>query len=118
MSFKSLDHFISKMNWYATREMQDYFSYLEENQDKILSDESIKRLRKKKFGFNYKLPIFIRSWMLFIYVYIIRLGFLDGKEGFIYHYMYHRWYRCLVDAKIYEQLLTKKPFEETGDLKS
>ena len=56
--------------------------------------------------------------MLFIYFYIFKLGFLDGKEGFIYHYMYHRWYRCLVDAKIFEQMLTNKPFEDTGDLKA
>jgi hypothetical protein len=45
------------------------------------------------------------------------LGFLDGKEGFIYHYMYQRWYRTLVDAKIYEQMKYNSEFEETGDLK-
>ena len=49
---------------------------------------------------------------------IFKLGFLDGKEGFIYHYMYQRWYRCLVDAKIYEHLKTNASFEKTGDLKS
>jgi glycosyltransferase involved in cell wall biosynthesis len=116
--FRNLDYFISKMNWYATREMQDYFSYLSDSKDNNISDQSIKRLRKKKFGFYYKLPIFLRSQLLFIYVYIFRLGFLDGKKGFIYHYMYHRWYRCLVDAKIYEQMLTNQPFEETWDLKA
>ena len=42
--------------------------------------------------------------MLFVYNYIFRLGFLDGREGFIYHWMYQRWYRTLVDAKIYEQM--------------
>ena len=35
----------------------------------------------------------------------------------VYHYMYHRWYRTLVDAKILEQRITNKEFEETGDLK-
>ena len=55
--------------------------------------------------------------MLFIYYYIFKLGFLDGKEGFVFHWMYHRWYRALVDAKILEQMKYNKPFEETGDLK-
>jgi len=40
---------------------------------------------------------------LFIYNYVIRLGFLDGKQGFVYHWMYQRWYRTLVDAKIMER---------------
>ena len=29
-------------------------------------------------------------------------GFLDGKEGFIWHFLQGFWYRFLVDAKIYE----------------
>ena len=75
------------------------------------------KIRKRKFGFYYKLPLFVRSWLLFIYNYIFRLGFLDGKEGFIYNYMYHRWYRTLVDSKIYEQMKFPKEFEKTGALK-
>ena len=98
--------------------MQDYFEYLESSTSSELKDRNITKIRKNKFGIYYKFPKFIRSWMLFIYFYIFKLGFLDGKEGFIYHYMYHRWYRCLVDAKIFEQMLTNKPFEDTGDLKA
>lgn len=116
--FRNLDYFISKMNWYATREMQDYFAYLAGKSKEELKDENIGKTRKKKFGVYYKFPMFFRSWLLFIYFYIFKLGFLDGKEGFIYHYMYQRWYRCLVDAKIYEQTITNKPFEDTRDLKA
>lgn len=101
--FKDLDSFINKLNWYASREMKDYFDFT--NSKISLSDKKIQKTRSKKFGFYYKLPMFWRSWYLFIYFYIFRLGFLDGKEGFIYHYMYQRWYRCLVDAKIYERIL-------------
>lgn len=117
--FKDMTHWINKMNWYATREMQDYFEFknghsyiLENEQDAVIGET-----RKKKFGFYYRFPMFIRCWLLFIYNYVIKLGFLDGKEGFVYHYMYHRWYRTLVDAKILEQQITGRPFEETGDLK-
>jgi glycosyltransferase involved in cell wall biosynthesis len=116
--FKDLNHFISKMNWYATREMQDYFEHINSENDEVLKDKDIIKTRNMKFKIYYKLPMFSRSWLLFIYFYIFKLGFLDGKEGFIYHYMYQRWYRCLVDAKIYEQKLTNNPLKETGDLKA
>ena len=115
--FKNMTHWINKMNWYATREMQDYFAFSEMRNIKLDQDAIIARTRKMKFGLYYKLPIFIRSWLLFFYYYVIKLGFLDGKEGYVYHYMYHKWYRTLVDAKILEQIKYKYPFEKTGDLK-
>lgn len=116
--FKDMTHWINKMNWYATREMQDYYEFKEgKNAMFEEKDAAISSNRKKKFGMYYRFPLFLRCWLLFIYNYIFKLGFLDGKEGFVYHYMYHRWYRTLVDAKILEQSITNKPFEETGDLK-
>lgn len=117
--FKDMTHWINKMNWYATREMQDYYEFKNGTQYKLKGekDKAISKTRKKKFGLYYKLPMFCRSWLLFIYYYIFKFGFLDGKTGWVYHYMYHRWYRALVDAKILEQKITNKPFEQTGDLK-
>ncbi len=114
--FKNMTHWVNKMNWYATREMQDYYEFVNGKDSTVCGDSTIIGTRKKKFGFYYKLPIFIRCELLFVYYYIFKLGFLDGKEGFVYHYMYHRWYRTLVDSKILEQKLTNKPFEKTGDL--
>lgn len=118
--FKDMTHWINKMNWYATREMQDYIEYKKAEKSTHISrnnDTAISSQRAKKYGIYYKFPLFFRSWLLFIYYYIFRFGFLDGKEGFVFHWMYHRWYRALVDAKILEQLKYKKPFEATGDLK-
>ena len=116
--FKDMTHWINKMNWYATREMQDYYEFKSgKSQTLGNNDKVINKTRKKKFGFYYKLPLFFRCWLLFIYYFVFRLGFLDGKKGFVYHWMYHRWYRALVDAKILEQCKNPKPFEETGDLK-
>ena len=67
-----------------------------------LSDKHLIALRKKKFGIYYRFPMFLRCQLLFIYNYIFRLGFLDGREGYVYHWLYQRWYRTLVDAKILE----------------
>lgn len=116
--FKDMTFWINKLNWYATREMQDYFEYKSgKNANINANDEEIAKIRNKKFGIYYKFPKFFRCWLMFIYAYIFQLGFLDGKEGFIYHWMYHRFYRTLVDCKILEQELNPKPFQITGDLK-
>ena len=114
--FKDLTHWINKMNWYATREMQDYFEFEEGKSANLDGDSIIVAIRKKKYGLYYRVPMFLRNELLFLYNYIFRLGFLDGREGYVYHYMYHKWYRMLVDAKILEQRMLCKPFEETGDL--
>jgi len=37
--------------------------------------------------------------------YIFQAGFLDGKQGFMWHVLQGFWYRFLVDAKIWESPL-------------
>lgn len=100
--FKNLDSYIKRYNWYATREMQDYIAYTRGAATTINTDAHIQAQRKKKFGLYYRAPKFLRAYLWFIYNYIFRLGFLDGKEGFLFHYFECLWYRLLVDAKIYE----------------
>jgi glycosyltransferase involved in cell wall biosynthesis len=48
----------------------------------------------------YFFPLFWRSALYFIYRYFLRLGFLDGKEGFLYHFTQAFVYRVCVDANI------------------
>lgn len=49
-----------------------------------------------------RLPLFVRPCLYFIYRYVIRLGFLDGREGFVFHVLQAFWYRLLVDINISE----------------
>jgi hypothetical protein len=49
-----------------------------------------------------RLPAFHRAFLYWFYRYFLRLGFLDGKEGLIYHFLHAFWYRFLVDAKLFE----------------
>lgn len=71
-----------------------------ERQDEFLSEQAIAKRRKKlKYA---KQPLFWRSFAYFIYRYIFKFGFLDGKEGFLWHFLQGWWYRTLVDAKIFE----------------
>lgn len=53
-----------------------------------------------------KLPLFIRPFIYFFYVYCIRLGFLDGWQGFVFCFLHGLWYRMLIDAKYAEARLT------------
>lgn len=48
------------------------------------------------------LPLGMRAILYFTYRYFLRLGFLDGFQGFIWHTLQGFWYRMLVDAKVYE----------------
>lgn len=114
--FKDLGTYVKKLNWYATREMQDYIEGTFTNNKFDGSDKEISKIRSKKTKY-YKAPIFLRCWLYFFYTYFIGREFLNGKEGFIYSFLYHLYYRMLVDFKIYEQLKYKRKFEVTGELK-
>ena len=55
-------------------------------------------------------PLFARAFGYFFYRYFLRLGFLDGTEGFVFHLLQGFWYRFYVDAKVYElQNVSPKP---------
>lgn len=67
-----------------------------------ISGNPIERKRWLKNNLFEKSPLFIRSFLYFLYRYIFRLGFLDGKEGLIFHVLQGFWFRFLVDSKVYE----------------
>jgi glycosyltransferase involved in cell wall biosynthesis len=52
------------------------------------------------------LPLYWRPALYFGYRYVLRLGFLDGREGFVFHVLQAFWYRLLVDINIDEMRRT------------
>ena len=58
------------------------------------------------------MPAAWRSWLYYLYRYYLRLGFLDGPEGRIYHFLQAYWYRFLCDAKLLEASRDAKLREE------
>ncbi len=58
----------------------------------------------------YRMPLYLRPWVYFLYRYLFRLGFLDGKEGFIFHFLQAFWFRLVVDIRLEEMLK-----EQAGD---
>lgn len=49
-----------------------------------------------------RMPLFFRSLLYFKYRYFLRMGFLDGKKGFMFHFLQAFWYRFTVDAMIWQ----------------
>lgn len=98
---KDLTWWVEKHNKYASREARAVLSKQKENYKK-LGGGQISRKRWLKENFYYRLPPFLRALLYWKYRYFIRLGFLDGIPGLIFHFLQGFWYRFLVDSKIYE----------------
>ncbi len=49
-----------------------------------------------------RLPLFVRPCLYFFYRYVIRLGFLDGRQGAVFHFVQAFWFRLQVDIKVAE----------------
>jgi len=50
----------------------------------------------------YRLPLFIRPFFYFTYRYVLLLGFLDGANGFLFHFLQAFWFRLVVDTRVQE----------------
>lgn len=102
-NLNSLTWWTNKHNLYSNREAieilkEKYFSGQNTN-EKASNRDLI--LFKLKSIYNM-FPIFVRPILLFLYSYIFRLGFLDGKQGLIWNVLQVFWYRFLVDCKVFE----------------
>ncbi len=103
----------NKHNKYSTREAIEFLLMSEKlreiNTIANLFGNKTERKRWIKENLYFRTPLFIRPFIYFIYRYFFKLGFLDGKEGFIFHTLHAFWYRFLVDSKIYQiRKLSKK----------
>lgn len=92
----------AKHNRYSSAQASEEFrrGYELRGVSSLFGDQDERRLGL--LGLWHTLPLFVRSMMYFSYRYFLRLGFLDGKEGLIFHFLQAFWYRFLVDAKILE----------------
>lgn len=56
----------------------------------------------------YRMPLFLRPFLYFTYRYVFLLGFLDGKTGFLFHFLQAFWFRLVVDVRLAE-ILAESP---------
>ena len=119
-NLNDLTWWTEKHNGYATREMADMLMMkygLDAKSQEVVpkfygTEEQHKRWLKMKY---VKAPLFVRPFANFFLRYVLKLGFLDGKEGFLWHILQGFWYRMLVDAKIFE--LEKRFAFDEGKIK-
>ena len=62
----------------------------------------IARRRWLRTDVYYRSPRYLRAFLYWFYRYVLRLGFLDGKEGLVFHFLQGLWFRLLVDIKLDE----------------
>jgi hypothetical protein len=103
-----LTSFIRKHNAYATREAIDVLTSKykltrgEEYRTTSETDRNAASRRHAKKQLYNHLPLWCGPISYFIYRYAFQFGFLDGREGVIYHFLQGFWYRFLVSVKVVE----------------
>jgi glycosyltransferase involved in cell wall biosynthesis len=99
-NLKTFESWAKKHIDYAKMEGNDLFKSKEiskKNKLKFsLNDGELKRwLRYRVFN---NVPFLLRPILYFIYIYIFRLGFLNGFTGFIYHFNHDFIYRFQIET--------------------
>lgn len=106
------DHNLNNISWFCKKHVDYSVREAAEMLDSELNlsghksastdlTDQAKEKRMKKESYARK-PMFWRSFAYFLYRYIFKGAWRDGKEGFIFTFIQGWWYRTLVDAKIYE----------------
>ena len=98
---KGLSFWIEKHNRYADREANELLTpWSSYDRPRIAGQAGRRRWMKEKVYASS--PLFFRAFAYWFYRYILRLGFLDGRAGLVFHSLQGGWYRFLIDAKVYE----------------
>jgi glycosyltransferase involved in cell wall biosynthesis len=106
-NLKDITWWTEKHNGYATRQMIDFISLeqpLFEVDTRIRNDRN-RTAKWKRFLRNIVYagtPLYLRAVLYFLQRYFLRLGFLDGKKGFVWHFLQGFWFFVLMDAKVDE----------------
>jgi len=107
-NLEDLTHFTEKHNQYASREALDVLNRrlrLFDEQPGLTAETTSRQAGIKRFlkeSVYNRIPFEISALAYFLFRYVARLGFLDGRRGLIYHVLQGFWYRFLVGAKLRE----------------
>jgi len=107
----SIERWTASHNRWSSAEAQEILQAEEADNQLTASLAGDPRQRKRwlKNRLYYRAPPLIRPFLFFFYNYVIKLGVLDGRVGFIYHVLHAFWFRFLVDAKLHELRRGKPP---------
>ena len=100
-----LSFWIAKHDRYATLLAAEEWRRWHTKRPEPISPELIGTPDQRTLWFKrwwWLCPRYIRPVLYFLYRYILRFGFLDGKEGFVFHFLQALWFRLLVDIRLDE----------------
>lgn len=98
---KGLGFWIDKHNRYASKEVAALRAGVI-TRDAVQAGEAIARKRFLKDRVYGRSPRFLRAFLYWFFRYFLQLGILDGRAGFVFHFLQGFWYRLVVDAKLVE----------------
>jgi len=101
----SLEQWTSRHNRWSTAEADEILNPSPQGRrvEPTLRGSPINRKRWLKDRVWTRLPLLLRPFAYFTYRYVLCLGFLDGREGLIFHVLQAFWFRFLVDSKTFER---------------
>jgi len=104
----SLTEWTVRHNRWSSAEVEELSA--EQQQGRVRGRAAGNPVERKRFlrGLYNRTPLFVRPFALFFYRYFIRLGFLDGAEGFIFYVLQTFWFRFIVDAKLFEKTRSQR----------
>lgn len=99
---KGLADWIAKHTGYARLEAEELLKRRQgQAQREIrarLFGTQAERKRWLRYHLYERLPPLVRPFLFWGYRYLLRGGFLDGREAFIYHFLQALWFPLLIDA--------------------
>jgi hypothetical protein len=104
---KGLTFWIDKHNHYSDREVMSIDAASGELPREHVGG-AVARKRFLKNAIYGRLPLFLRAITYGLVRYFVLLGFLDGRAGFVFHFLQGFWYRLIIDAKLYERRTAAK----------
>ena len=96
---------IEKHNRYAVLLAKEELQRKGQNSDRLIRPALLGNPDERTLWLKnvwFKMPRYVRPTIYFVYRYFLRLGFLDGEQGFVFHFLQGFWFRVLVDIKISE----------------
>jgi len=100
-----ISFWISKHNRYSDLVAQEEWERLQQLRTQTLKPDLFGSPDQKKAFLKsiwWKMPLYVRPFIYFFHRYFIQLGILDGKQGFVFHFLQAFWFRLVVDIKIDE----------------
>ena len=105
IDFRDIYHWLARHNRYSNWEARVYYNFIIGQGDEGTIGANLfgNAVQRKRFLKKIWVRLPFKPWLRFIWFYIIRWGFLDGKAGYIYARLLSQ-YEYQINVKLYELL--------------